>query len=94
MEKGELTGASLAALINEKEGVYQGIENWNLYEQALSLYLQAEAQRESLEKDFEKYKSDKGLTYMYSHNYKGFVSNPLPSFWNSKVSKAYGNYKK
>ena len=49
---------------------------------------------EEVEKEFEKYKTDKGLTYIYSHNYKGFVSNPLPSFWNSKVSKAYEKFKK
>ncbi|HIH25461.1 hypothetical protein J4476_02255 [Candidatus Woesearchaeota archaeon] len=49
---------------------------------------------EEVEKEFEKYKEDKGLTYIYSHNYKGFVSNPLPSFWNIKVSKAYNKFKK
>ena len=49
---------------------------------------------EEVEKEFEKYKEDKGLTYIYSHNYKGFISNPLPSFWNSKVSKAYEKFKK
>lgn len=49
---------------------------------------------DEVEKEFEEFKDDKGLAYIYSHNYKGFISNPLPSFWNSKVSKAYGNFKK
>ena len=49
---------------------------------------------EEVEKEFEELKENKGLTYIYSHNYKGFVSNPLPSFWNIKVSKAYNKFKK
>ena len=48
---------------------------------------------DEVDKEFEELKDDEGLAYIYSHNYKGFISNPLPSFWNSKVSKAYGNYK-
>ncbi|MFA4887054.1 MAG: hypothetical protein WC595_02495 [Candidatus Nanoarchaeia archaeon] len=41
------------------------------------------------EKQFKQYKDQKGLTYIYSETYKGFVANPLPSFWNEKVSKSY-----
>ncbi len=41
--------------------------------------------------DFERYKDDKGLAYIYGHNFKGFISNPLPSFWNEKVSKAFSS---
>ena len=44
---------------------------------------------EEAEKDFEKLKDNKGLTYLYVHDYKGFISNSLPSFWNKDVSKAY-----
>lgn len=43
---------------------------------------------ESKEK-FEKYEQDKGLTYLYSGNFKGFVSNPLPSFWKETISKSF-----
>jgi hypothetical protein len=58
-----------------------------------------------LQKDFERKKikdiytavqqdfddlDDDGLTYIYSSNYQGFVSNSLPSFWSDKVSKGYG----
>jgi hypothetical protein len=38
---------------------------------------------------FDKLKSDKGLTYIYSDSFRGFVSNPLPSFWNVKMSKSF-----
>lgn len=30
-----------------------------------------------------------GATYIYSNNFKGFISNDLPSFWNEKVSKSF-----
>lgn len=41
------------------------------------------------EKHFKEFKDFQGLTYIYSESYKGFVINPLPSFWTSNVSKAY-----
>lgn len=39
---------------------------------------------------FEKYKSEKGLLYIYSTDFSGFVTNGLSSFWNSKISKSMG----
>lgn len=39
--------------------------------------------------DFEKFKNTKGLTHIYSEDFNGFVSNPLPSFWKIKISKAF-----
>jgi len=44
---------------------------------------------ESVDKDFETLKEDRGLTYLYSDKYCGFISNDLPSFWSEKVSKGY-----
>lgn len=44
---------------------------------------------ESADKDFEDLKDDRGLTYLYSDRYCGFISNDLPSFWSEKVSKGY-----
>jgi hypothetical protein len=41
------------------------------------------------QKDFEKYSKEKGLTHIYAENYKGFVSNPLPSFWKESISKSF-----
>ena len=38
---------------------------------------------------FEKHKLEKGLTYIYSEQFKGFVSNPLPSFWKEEISKSF-----
>ncbi len=43
---------------------------------------------ESQEK-FNKYEEDKGLTYIYSGKFRGFVSNPLPSFWREAISKSF-----
>src|SRR3989344_862010 len=47
-----------------------------------------------VEELFNKHKDVEGLTYIYSNEYKGFVSNPLPSFWSSRVSKSYSDFKK
>jgi Cdc6-like AAA superfamily ATPase len=38
---------------------------------------------------FDKYKENKGASYIYSDEYLGFASNDLPSFWSEKVSKSY-----
>ena len=38
---------------------------------------------------FKKYKSIKGITFVYSDEFSGFVENPLPSFWTRKISKAF-----
>jgi hypothetical protein len=42
-----------------------------------------------VEEDFKKYKEDKGLGYVYADNFRGFISNPLPSFWNTNISKSF-----
>jgi len=39
--------------------------------------------------NFKKYEKDKGLAYIYSENFRGFVSNPLPSFWKEEISKSF-----
>ena len=44
-----------------------------------------------VKKFFEQYKDEKGLTYVYSDSFRGFVSNSLPTFWNQDVSKAYAS---
>lgn len=40
-------------------------------------------------KYFEKFKKEKGLSYLYSEEYCGFVCSDLPSFWGEEISKAY-----
>ncbi|NYZ74912.1 hypothetical protein H0O03_01470 [Candidatus Micrarchaeota archaeon] len=45
---------------------------------------------DSVEDEFKKLGADKGLTYVYSDKFRGFASNPLPSFWTDKTSKAFG----
>jgi hypothetical protein len=39
--------------------------------------------------DFNKYKDEEGLAYIYSNEFTGFVKNRLPGFWNRDVSKSY-----
>jgi hypothetical protein len=39
--------------------------------------------------DFAKFKRTRGLTYVYSDTFKGFVSNPLPTFWTTRISKSF-----
>ncbi len=41
--------------------------------------------------DFGYFKNVKGLTYIYSEPFVGFVKNPLPSFWNDNISKSFKN---
>ncbi len=43
----------------------------------------------SVNKDFDKLKEKKGITYIHSDKFRGFVTNQLPSFWSQKVSKAF-----
>lgn len=38
---------------------------------------------------FELYHGIRGITYVYSDLFRGFISNDLPSFWNEDVSKAF-----
>ena len=42
-----------------------------------------------VEEKFEKYKKDKGIAYVYANEFTGFVSNPLPSFWSTGISKGF-----
>jgi len=44
---------------------------------------------EETAKDFKKFDGDKGLAYVYSGKFRGFVSNGLPSFWKVGVSKGF-----
>lgn len=46
----------------------------------------------SVNKEFKKYKKEKGIAYIYSDNYRGFISNDLPSFWNKKISKSFEHH--
>jgi hypothetical protein len=44
---------------------------------------------EAMEEEFESLKGTTGLTYIHSDKYRGFITNELPSFWSTKVSKAF-----
>lgn len=48
--KGELSGATLAAVLNEKEGNYYGVENFTLYEDGIEAYRKASSQSTVLRK--------------------------------------------
>ena len=43
----------------------------------------------NVEEGFKKHGLNKGLAFIYSDEFRGFVSNPLPSFWSEKVSKSF-----
>ncbi len=51
------------------------------------IYLQAMA-------GFSKYKNTKGLTFIYSDQFNGFITNELPSFWTTGISKSFSGKKK
>ncbi len=38
---------------------------------------------------FKKFKDESGVTHIYSEKFNGFVSNPLPSFWGTNISKSF-----
>ncbi|MFH1439189.1 MAG: zonular occludens toxin domain-containing protein [Candidatus Woesearchaeota archaeon] len=38
---------------------------------------------------FNNYKNMKGITFVYSDEFTGFVENPLPSFWSKNISKSF-----
>lgn len=42
-----------------------------------------------IEDKFEKHKDTEGIAYIHSGNFSGFISNPLPSFWNINISKSF-----
>jgi hypothetical protein len=44
---------------------------------------------EETEGDFKKFEDDIGITHIYSNNFRGFISNPLPSFWKEDISKSF-----
>ena len=61
-----------------------------------SSLLQKEFERKIIQKiyldskdKFDKYEKDKGLAYIYSGHFRGFVSNSLPSFWKEGISKSF-----
>jgi len=45
LQRGELTGASAAAIFNSRSAHYEGVENWSLYEKGYRAYLTAAAKR-------------------------------------------------
>ena len=61
-----------------------------------SSLLQKEFERKIIQKiywgsqdKFKKYEEDKGLAYIYSGKFRGFISNSLPSFWKEGISKSF-----
>lgn len=44
---------------------------------------------EQAQEHFEEFKDEQGITHIYAEGFNGFVSNPLPSFWGTKISKSF-----
>jgi hypothetical protein len=42
-----------------------------------------------IKNEFERHKETPGITYIYSDLFRGFVSNSLPSFWSTNISKSF-----
>jgi GTPase SAR1 family protein len=42
-----------------------------------------------IESDFRKFIKEKSSAYIYSDEFRGFVANPLPSFWTTGISKSF-----
>lgn len=45
-----------------------------------------------IEDKFRKYKENKGLAYIYSPTFCGFINLELPSFWSVSISKSFRDY--
>ena len=61
-----------------------------------SSLLQKEFERKIIQKiyekinpDFEKFENKKKMSYVYSDEFRGFISNSLPSFWGTNISKSF-----
>ncbi|MGV8142173.1 MAG: zonular occludens toxin domain-containing protein [Candidatus Pacearchaeota archaeon] len=48
---------------------------------------------DTTQEDFEEYKDKTGITYIYSTDFEGFVTNDLPSFWRTSISKSFRDKK-
>ncbi|MCM2326093.1 MAG: hypothetical protein NDI94_06520 [Candidatus Woesearchaeota archaeon] len=44
---------------------------------------------EEVKEQFVRFSEHRGLTYIYSEEFRGFVNNPLPSFWSMNISKSF-----
>jgi len=47
-----------------------------------------------VKQEFKKYSNILGITYIYSDDFRGFVTNPLPSFWSTSLSKSFKDHRK
>ncbi|MCM8775680.1 MAG: helix-turn-helix domain-containing protein [Candidatus Omnitrophica bacterium] len=56
LDRGEITGAGMAAIFNAKEADYYGIENWDLYEKNFLAYLWAYREKDKISDYLEKVK--------------------------------------
>ncbi len=61
-----------------------------------SSLLQKEFERKIIQKiyseageSFKEFEEDEGVSHIYSGSFRGFVSNPLPSFWRENLSKSF-----
>ncbi|HXV27406.1 MAG TPA: hypothetical protein VD913_00425, partial [bacterium] len=79
LKKGELTGAEMAAALNQAEGEYYGIEDWDLYEEHYISYLRATEQKGNLLKRLSGIRSelDRKRAKIYSAELNEFHENIL-----------------
>jgi len=48
---------------------------------------------EKTQKQFDEFKDKTGISYIYSSDFEGFVTNDLPSFWKKSISKSFSDKK-
>ncbi|MBU9888662.1 MAG: cyclic nucleotide-binding domain-containing protein [Candidatus Omnitrophica bacterium] len=72
--RGELSGAQMAAILGEKERVFSGIEDWDLYEQNYRAYLDAQEVKTVLDAKWKAYKNklDEARRKIYSEKLNEF----------------------
>jgi uncharacterized protein with ATP-grasp and redox domains len=77
LKNGELAGSVAAAIYNKTPAQYQGIENWDLYQEAIKLYLEAATQEKPILEKISSLKRDLELQKKLVYSKKLFIVDQL-----------------
>src|SRR5207248_2889154 len=85
--KGELTGGTAAAIFSNLPAVFHGVEDWELYEQGLGLYLASMKEDGKLNEKLSKWKDNLAARKKDSYSEKLLqVDQKLNAFQNNEVN--------
>lgn len=86
LERGELKGAEMAAILNPKEAVYHGLEQWDLYEENYLAYLRAYENKDKMLQKLNTLKAqlDKRREGVYSPELNKFHQQ-VTAFYNNEM---------